>query len=62
MTNILEKIIADKKINIEKYKKAFTIEDLKKKIYSYKNYLNFKDKLKKRVHLHELSLKIMSPK
>ena len=47
MTNILEKIIADKKINIEKYKKAFTIEDLKKKIYSYKNYLNFKDKLKK---------------
>ena len=31
MTNTLEKIIADKKINIEKYKKAFTIEDLKKK-------------------------------
>ena len=47
MTNTLEKIIADKKNSIEKYKKSFTIEDLKKKISSYKNYLNFKDKLKK---------------
>ena len=45
MSNALEKIIADKKSNIEKYKKSFTIEDLKKKISSYKNYLNFKDKL-----------------
>ena len=47
MTNTLEKIIADKKNSVEKYKKSFTIEDLKKKISSYKNYLNFKDKLKK---------------
>ena len=47
MTNTLEKIIADKKNSIEKYKKSFTIEDLKKRISSYKNYLNFKDKLKK---------------
>ena len=46
MTNILEKIITDKKSNIEKYKKSFPIEDLKKKISSYNNYLNFKDKLK----------------
>jgi len=45
MSNALEKIIADKKSNIEKYKKSFTIEDLKKKISSYNNYLNFKDKL-----------------
>ena len=47
MTNTLEKIIADKKNSVEKYKKSFTIEDLKKRISSYKNYLNFKDKLKK---------------
>ena len=47
MTNTLEKIIADKKINIEKYKNSFSIEDLKKKISLYKSYLNFKDKLNK---------------
>jgi len=45
MSNALEKIITDKKSNIEKYKKSFTIKDLKKKISSYNNYLNFKDKL-----------------
>ena len=47
MTNALEKIIADKKSNMERYKNSFSVEDLKKKISSYKNYLNFKDKLKK---------------
>ena len=47
MINILEKIIADKKSNMEKYKNSFSVEDLKKRISSYKNYLNFKDKLKK---------------
>ena len=46
MSNTLEKIVADKKSNIEEYKKSYTIEDLKNKISSYKNYLNFKDKLK----------------
>ena len=46
MTNVLEKIIADKKSNIENYKKYFSVENLKEKISSYKNYLNFKDKLK----------------
>ena len=45
MSNALEKIITDKKSNIEKYKKSFTIKDLKKKISLYNNYLNFKDKL-----------------
>ena len=45
MSNTLEKIVADKKSNIEEYKKSYTIEDLKNKISSYKNYLNFKDKL-----------------
>ena len=47
MTNTLEKIISDKKNNIENYKKSFTIEDLKKRISLNKNYLSFKDKLKK---------------
>ena len=47
MINILEKIIADKKSNMEKYKNSFSVEDLKKRISLYKNYLNFKDKLKK---------------
>jgi len=46
MSNTLEKIIADKKSSIEKYKNSFSIEDLKKKIAKYNNYLNFKDKLK----------------
>ena len=32
---------------MEKYKNSFSVEDLKKRISSYKNYLNFKDKLKK---------------
>ena len=47
MTNTLKKIIADKKSNVEKYKNSFTVKELKKKISSYKNYLNFKDKLNK---------------
>ena len=47
MINTLKKIISDKRENIEKYKKSHSIEDLQKKISSYKNYLNFKDGLKK---------------
>ena len=46
MTNTLKKILIDKKKNIENYKKLFTIENLKKKINLYKNYINFKDNLK----------------
>lgn len=45
MTNILEKIIIDKKDIIKKYKDSFTIEYLNKKISSYKKYLDFKAKL-----------------
>ena len=71
MTNTLEKIISDKKNYIENYKKSFTIEDLKKRISLNKNYLSFKDKLKKmkflllqrlkkQVPLQELLLKIMT--
>ncbi len=47
MNNTLEKIVADKKNNIEEYKKNYKIEYLKNKISSYKNYLNFKNKLKR---------------
>ena len=47
MINALEKIIADKKSDMKKYKNSFSVEDLKKKISLYKNYLNFKDKLNK---------------
>jgi len=45
MSNILEKIISDKKKDINEYKGVLSIDDLKKKIVSYKNYLNFKNKL-----------------
>ena len=47
MTATLDKIVIDKKIDVEKYKKLFTIDDLKKKISLYKNYINFKNKLEK---------------
>ena len=43
--NTLEKIITDKKISIEKFKKLNSIDKLKEDISSYKNYLNFKDRL-----------------
>ena len=45
MNNTLEKIVSEKLISLENYKKIYKIEDLKKKISTYKNYLNFKDKL-----------------
>ena len=45
MSNILEKIISDKKKDINEYKDVLSVDDLKKKIVSYKNYLNFKNKL-----------------
>ena len=45
MSNILEKIISDKKKDINEYKGVLSVDDLKKKIVSYKNYLNFKNKL-----------------
>ena len=43
--NTLEKIISDKRISIEKFRKFNSIDKLKEDISSYKNYLNFKDKL-----------------
>ena len=43
--NTLEKIISDKRISIEKFRKLNSIDKLKEAISSYKNYLNFKDKL-----------------
>ena len=43
--NTLEKIISDKRISIEKFRKLNSIDKLKEDISSYKNYLNFKEKL-----------------
>ncbi len=43
--NTLEKIISDKRISIEKFRKLNSIDKLKEDISSYKNYLNFKDRL-----------------
>ena len=48
MNNILEKIVSEKIDSIEKYKNSYSIEDLKKKISKYSNYLNFKNELKKK--------------
>jgi len=45
MTNILEKIIAEKNNSIKKYKDTFSIEDMKNKISSRVNYIDFKNKL-----------------
>ena len=41
MSNILEKINSEKKKDINEYKSVLSVDDLKKKIVSYKNYLNF---------------------
>ena len=43
--NTLEKIISDKRISIEKFRKLNSLDKLKEDISSYKNYLNFKEKL-----------------
>ena len=45
MNNTLEKIVSKKKEDINEYKNIFSIDDLKKKIISYKNYLDFKSQL-----------------
>ena len=45
MNNTLEKIVSEKKEDINEYKNIFSIDDLKKKIISYKNYLDFKSQL-----------------
>ena len=41
MKNILEKIIKEKKVIIERYKNSFNLENLKNKISNYNNYYNF---------------------
>jgi indole-3-glycerol phosphate synthase len=45
MTNILEKIIQDKKKNLELVKKANSLESLENKIKTINTFLNFKDKI-----------------
>ena len=47
MSNILDKIIADKKNTVENYKKSHPLEKIKKNISEFNNYISFKDKLTK---------------
>ena len=47
MSNILNKIIADKKNSVEGYKKSHPLEKIKKNISEFNNYISFKDKLTK---------------
>ena len=47
MNNILDKIIADKKNSVERYKKSHPLEKIKKNISEFNNYIAFKDKLTK---------------
>ena len=47
MSNILNKIIADKKNSVENYKKSHPLEKNKKNISEFNNYISFKDKLTK---------------
>ena len=47
MSNILDKIIADKKNTVENYKKSHPLEKIKKNISKFNNFISFKDKLTK---------------
>ena len=47
MSNILDKIIADKKNTVENYKKSHPLEKIKKNISEFNNYISFKNKLTK---------------
>ena len=43
MSNILNKIIADKKKSVENYKKSYPLEEIKKNISQLTNFISFKD-------------------
>ena len=47
MSNILDKINADKKNTVENYKNSHPLEKIKKNISEFNNYISFKDKLTK---------------
>ena len=47
MSNILDKIIADKKNSVERYKKSHPLDKIKKNISQFNNFISFKDKLTK---------------
>ena len=47
MSNILNKIIVDKKKSVESYKKSLPLEKIKTNISEFNNYIGFKDKLTK---------------
>jgi len=56
MKNILKKIIDTKKEKLLKYKKDYSTNDIFSKIKEYKNFLDFKNKLKERDIRGELSI------
>ena len=45
MSNILDKIITDKKNSVDRYKKSHPLEKIKKNISEFNNYISFKDRL-----------------
>ena len=53
MTDHLDKIYAEKKESVEKYKKLYSVKDLNEKIKAYKNYYDFEKPLsnKKKVNV-----------
>ncbi len=54
--NKLFEIIDFKKTQIEILKKKISVKELDDKILNYKNYFNFKEKIKKNIELNKLSL------
>ena len=45
--NALEKIITEKSLRLNKYKSLHSVKNLIKKISTYNNFIDFKQKLKK---------------
>ena len=56
MENVLKKITNKKKERVERYKKVYPINDILKSIKNIDNYINFKEKIKKRDSAGELSI------
>jgi len=54
--NVLNKIITQKKQEIIKLKKNFSIDYLKNEINKYTNYINFKDKIKSNINKNKISI------
>ena len=56
MENLLNKIIINKKENILKFKKKYTINELLNNILNVKNLVNFNNELKKRDINNKISI------